>query len=63
MDEEERIEADFAFLAEDERILAVLLFGSGAKEQANERSDRDFCIVAPEIRNKVSIQVFKVFLF
>jgi predicted nucleotidyltransferase len=51
MDEEERIEADFAFLVEDERILAVLLFGSGAKKQADGRSDRDFCIVAPKIRN------------
>ncbi|MBL7117356.1 MAG: nucleotidyltransferase domain-containing protein [Candidatus Syntrophoarchaeum sp.] len=51
-DDYTNIEADFAFLAEDERIIAVLLFGSGAKEQADERSDRDFCIVAPEIRNK-----------
>ncbi|MBA7518231.1 hypothetical protein ES705_10300 [subsurface metagenome] len=57
MDEEERIKADFAFLAEDERILAVLLFGSGAKEQADGRSDRDFCIVAPEIRNKKDMSV------
>ncbi|HUV80305.1 MAG TPA: nucleotidyltransferase domain-containing protein [Candidatus Bathyarchaeia archaeon] len=51
MAESERIEADFAFLAEDERILAVLLFGSSAKEQADERSDWDLCIVAPEIRD------------
>ena len=51
MAERERIEADFAFLAEDERVLAVLLFGSSAKEQADERSDWYLCIVAPEIRD------------
>ena len=52
MDEEQEIGADFAFLEEDGRILAVLLFGSGAKEQAYGRSDRDLCIVAPGIRDK-----------
>jgi hypothetical protein len=52
MDEKQRIGVDFAFLAEDGRILAVLLFGSGAKEQADGRSDRDLCIVAPGIRDK-----------
>lgn len=52
MAEGARIKEDFAFLAEDARILAVLLFGSVAKEEADERSDWDFCIVAPEIKNK-----------
>lgn len=52
MDEKQGIGADFAFLEEDGRILAVLLFGSGAKEQAYGRSDRDLCIVAPGIRDK-----------
>ena len=52
MDEKQEIEADFAFLEEGGRILAVLLFGSGTKEQAYERSDRDLCIVAPGIRDK-----------
>ena len=52
MDEKERIGADFAFLEEDERVLAVLLFGSSAKKQADGRSDLDLCIVAPKIRVK-----------
>ena len=43
---------DFAFLEEDKKVLGVLLFGSGAKGQLNNRSDRDFCIVAPEIRER-----------
>lgn len=49
MDEKERIGTDFAFLAEDDRILAVVLFGSGAKDQNDERSDLDICVVAPEV--------------
>jgi len=52
MDEYQRIESEFAFLAEDKRILAVLLFGSGAKELVvGSRSDRDFCVIAPEVRD------------
>ena len=43
---------DFAFLEYDENILAVLLFGSGARGELNERSDRDFCIVAPGLRGR-----------
>ena len=49
MDEEE-YKIDFAFLEKDKYVLAVLLFGSGAKGKLNSRSDRDFCVVAPEIR-------------
>ncbi|NQE45231.1 hypothetical protein C5S31_04315 [ANME-1 cluster archaeon GoMg2] len=55
MDEYQRIESDFAFLAEDKRILAVLLFGSGAKGQADSRSDRDFCVIAPGVRDSSSM--------
>ena len=51
MDEKERIGADFAFLAEDDRILAVVLFGSGAKDRTDGRSDLDICVVAPEVRD------------
>jgi len=53
MDEKERLRigADFAFLEEDERVIAVLLFGSSAKKQADGRSDLDLCIVAPKIRD------------
>lgn len=52
MDEYQRIESEFTFLAEDKRILAILLFGSGAKGQVvDSRSDRDFCVVAPGVRD------------
>ena len=48
---EEEYKIDFAFLEKDKNVLAVLLFGSGAKGKLNSRSDRDFCVVAPEIRD------------
>ena len=52
MDEEEyEYKIDFTFLEKDENVLAVLLFGSGAKGKLDSRSDRDFCVVAPEIRD------------
>ncbi len=46
--DEKRYKVDFAFLEKD--VLAVLLFGSGAKGQLTSRSDRDFCIVIPGLR-------------
>ena len=49
MGERESIVVDFAFLADNEVILAILLFGSGAREDAGMRSDKDVCIVAPEL--------------
>jgi len=49
MGEAQSIAVDFAFLADNEAILALLLFGSGAREDAGMRSDRDICIVAPEL--------------
>lgn len=39
---------DFEFLKKDDRVLAVLVFGSHVKEEAHEGSDVDVCIVAPE---------------
>ncbi|MCW3134366.1 MAG: nucleotidyltransferase domain-containing protein [Methanophagales archaeon] len=47
----EEYKVDFAFLEKDKEVLAVLLFGSGAQDKLNNRSDRDFCIVAPKVRN------------
>ena len=47
---EKRYKIDFASLEQVKKVLGVLLFGSGAKGQLNNRSDRDVCIVAPEIR-------------
>ena len=51
MGEAERIALDFAFLTDDDEVLAMLLFGSGARDDADPRSDRDVCIVAPELRD------------
>jgi len=64
MDEYQRIESEFAFLEGDKRILAVLLFGSGAKGQADSRSDRDFCVVAPEVidSNSMGAILRKIYL-
>ncbi len=57
MDEKEYgYRIDFAFLEKDENVLAVLLFGSGAKDQLSTRSDRDFCVVAPEIRDRAGMR-------
>jgi len=46
--DEKRYKVDFAFL--EKEVLAVLLFGSGAKGQLTSRSDRDFCIVIPGLQ-------------
>jgi len=42
----DQVEADFRSLQEDERVLAVLVFGSQVTGQAHERSDIDICVVA-----------------
>lgn len=47
MVKKEDVAKDFSFLRGHEDILAVLLFGSRAKGEWNERSDVDVCIVAP----------------
>jgi len=44
----EQVAEDFAFLQEDDRVLAVLVFGSQVTGRAHDRSDIDICIVAPE---------------
>lgn len=41
------IKKDFQFLERDERVLAVLLFGSRVKGKHYPESDFDICIVAP----------------
>lgn len=43
------IRKDFQFLERDEKILAVLLFGSRVKGRHYPGSDFDICIVAPEL--------------
>ncbi len=58
MDEKEYgYRIDFAFLEKDENVLAVLLFGSGAKGKLESRSDRDFCVVAPETRDRARMRL------
>ncbi|MGC9444892.1 MAG: nucleotidyltransferase domain-containing protein [Candidatus Methanospirareceae archaeon] len=47
MGEEQSIAAEFAFLTDNETILAILLFGSGARDDVGMQSDKDVCIVAP----------------
>jgi hypothetical protein len=42
----EALEKDFSFL-KHKNVLAVLLFGSGAKREESKKSDIDICIVAP----------------
>jgi len=44
----EQVEADFNQLRDDDRVEAVLLFGSHVTGRAHERSDIDICIVAPD---------------
>ena len=41
----ERIKRDFEFLSDS--VLAVVVYGSRAKNEETERSDIDVCIVAP----------------
>lgn len=54
------IQKDFQFLKDDERILAVLLFGSRASEDSHQRSDTDVCIVAPEQEPKdILMKIFR----
>jgi predicted nucleotidyltransferase len=44
---------DFLFL--QGRVLGIMLFGSWARGEANERSDIDLCIIAPEVEDKASL--------
>lgn len=46
------VEEDFQFLQSRDDVMAVLIFGSAAKEEQTERSDVDVCIVAPLCRDK-----------
>jgi len=45
--EKKAIEADFSWAREDDRILAVLLFGSVAQGEDHGRSDIDITVVVP----------------
>ena len=58
MGEAQSIALDFAFLADDDEVLAILLFGSAARDDADQRSDKDICIVAPELSDPRTRLVF-----
>lgn len=49
MDKEpiQRLRKDFAWVEEDDRVLAVLLFGSMVREEDHSRSDMDVALVVP----------------
>ncbi len=50
----ERIKKDFEFLSD--QVLAIVVYGSRAKDEETERSDIDVCIVAP---HRDSSQIYK----
>ena len=57
MDQEEiitRIKKDFKSILPD--VYGVLLYGSWATREENERSDIDICLVAPESKNLIFLQ-------
>lgn len=47
-----RVGEDFRFLQGRDEVLAILIFGSTAREERTGRSDVDVCIVAPPCLNK-----------
>lgn len=54
-----QIKEDFQFLKKDDKVLALLLFGSQIKEKTHEKSDTDICIVAPDTNpQEILKQVF-----
>lgn len=46
------VEEDFRFLQSREEVMAVVIFGSTAKEERTGRSDVDVCVVAPICRDR-----------
>ncbi len=42
----ERVREDFKFLFDD--VLGIVVYGSAARGEENERSDVDICIIAPD---------------
>ncbi|MGB2726943.1 MAG: nucleotidyltransferase domain-containing protein [Halobacteriota archaeon] len=46
-----KVREDFKFLFNE--VWGVLLYGSVAKEENDERSDIDICVVAPSVDNKI----------
>ena len=47
----EEMEEDFSWVRKDERILAVLLFGSKVEEEDHAKSDFDIAVVVPGASN------------
>jgi len=54
----EEVKHDFSFL--ENKVLAVLLYGSAQKDEHHEKSDIDICIVAPKQEpKKILKEVFR----
>jgi len=52
-DAKRKVREDFRFLFDNNSVLGVLLYGSMAKGESNERSDIDICVVAPSASDKI----------
>ncbi len=50
---EGKVREDFSFLIDNSSVLGILIYGSMAKGEGNERSDIDICIVAPSVEDKI----------
>ncbi len=50
-----KVREDLQFLCDDILVLGVLLYGSVAEGESNERSDIDICVVAPSASDKVKL--------
>lgn len=48
-----KVREDFRFLFDSHAFSGVLLYGSVVKDECNERSDIDLCVVAPAARDKI----------
>ncbi len=56
MDKYKKINSDLSFLKKDNRILAIIIFGSQTSDENSIQSDKDLCIVAPNIKNKENMK-------
>ncbi|MCW7080708.1 MAG: nucleotidyltransferase domain-containing protein [Candidatus Methanospirare jalkutatii] len=50
---EGKVREDFSFLIDNSSVLGILIYGSMAKGESDERSDIDICIVAPSVEDKI----------
>jgi len=48
-----KVRMDFKFLIDNVLVLGMLIYGSVAKGESNERSDIDICVVVPLVDDKI----------